>query len=50
MWNFDASQLANLAAKAAASKLPLVQPWAARIGDLAEQAADLALKAEEGCR
>jgi RHS repeat-associated protein len=50
MWNFNVSQLANLAAKAAASRLPLVKPWADRIGDLAEQAADLALKAKEGCR
>lgn len=50
MWDFDVSQLANIAAKSAASRLPLVKPWADRIGDLAEQAADLALKAKEGCQ
>lgn len=50
MWNFNVSQLANLAAKAAASKIPGIKPWAERIGDLAEQASDLALKANEGCR
>ena len=44
------SQLAYLAAKAAASKLPLVKPWVERIGDLAEQAADLAMKAKEACQ
>lgn len=50
MWNFNVTQLTNLAAKAAASKLPHLKPWADRIGDLAEQAADLAMKAKDGCQ
>ena len=37
------------ATKRAASRLPLVKPWAERIGDLADQASDLALKAKRGC-
>ncbi len=47
--NFGWSQLTNLAATAAASKIPLLKPWAERIGDLASQGADLALKTQEVC-
>ena len=47
---FDWSQLTNLAATAAASKIPFVKPWAETIGDLAEQGADLAAHAREACR
>jgi hypothetical protein len=50
MLNFDVSQLPSLAGKAAASGLPLVKPWADRIGDSSEQAADLALKTKEACQ
>jgi hypothetical protein len=46
---FDWSQLTNIAATAAASKIPFVKPWADTIGDLAEQGADLAAKAQEAC-
>lgn len=49
LWHFDTSQLANLAAKAAASRIPVVRPWADRIGDLAEKASDLAMQSDEGC-
>jgi len=48
--NFNWSQLAGLAATAAASKLPFVKPWADRIGDLAGQATDLANSAKEPCQ
>ena len=50
LWNFDASQVVNLATAAAASRIPFLKPWAERIGDLAEKAGDLASKAEEGCQ
>src|SRR5229473_667313 len=45
--NFDVGQLVNLASKAASSRLPLGKPWADRIGDLSEPAADPAMKAKE---
>ena len=48
--NFALSQLANVTAAAAASKIPFIKPWAKRIGDLAEQAADLAHQAKEACK
>ena len=48
--NFAASQLANLAGRTAATRLPFVRPWADRIGVLAEQASDLATKANEVCQ
>ncbi len=35
---------------AAASKIPLLKPWAETIGDLASQGADLALKTKEACK
>lgn len=47
--NFAASQLASLAATAAYSDLPMIKPWAKRIGDLAERAAQLATKVKEAC-
>jgi RHS repeat-associated protein len=47
--NFEWSQLANLAAKAAATGIPLLKPWADTIGDLAEQGADLSVAAAEAC-
>ena len=46
--SFNYSQLANIAAKAAASRIPIVKPWADRVGDLAEQACDLAVRAKGG--
>ena len=48
--NFALSQLVNLTATAAASRLPIVRPWADRIGDLAEMAADVAHQAQEVCK
>ncbi|HEX5323706.1 MAG TPA: hypothetical protein VFW40_07965 [Capsulimonadaceae bacterium] len=49
MRNFDVSQLTNLAATAAASKVPGLESWAETFGNLAEQAADLTMKEEEAC-
>jgi hypothetical protein len=48
--NFGWGQLANLAATAAASKIPIVKPWADTIGDLAERGSDLALQTREACQ
>jgi hypothetical protein len=48
--NFNWSQLANLAAKAAASKIPGLKPWAETIGDVAGEGVDLATKAKEACQ
>lgn len=45
---FEWGQLANLAAKAAASRIPVVKPWADRIGDIAENGAKLATRAKNG--
>jgi RHS repeat-associated protein len=47
--NFNWSNLTNIVTAAAASKIPYLDKWADLIGDLAEQAADLALKSEEAC-
>jgi len=48
--NFNSSQVANLIAQAASSRIPLVGRWAETIGDLAEQAADLGATATEACQ
>ena len=48
--SFDWGQLTNLAAKAAASRIPFVKPWAETIGNLAEQGTHLAAHAQEVCR
>jgi RHS repeat-associated protein len=48
--NFGWSQLANLTAKAAASRIPAVERWSETIGDLAEQASDLTQNAAEVCQ
>jgi RHS repeat-associated protein len=48
--DFNSSQVTNLVAQTAASKIPLVARWAETIGDLAEQAADLSVTATEACR
>lgn len=50
LMNFDASNLINLSANAAASKVPGVRAWADTIGDLVEKATDLAVKANEACQ
>jgi hypothetical protein len=50
LWQFDTGQVVNLTTTGVASGIPFLKPWAERIGDLAEKAADLASKAkEEGC-
>jgi len=50
LWQFDEGQAINLSSAAVTSGIPFLKPWAERIGDLAEKAADLAAKAkEEGC-
>jgi hypothetical protein len=48
--NFGWGQIANLAAKAAASRIPTLEPWSDTIGDLAERASDLTHSAQEVCR
>jgi hypothetical protein len=48
--DFGWGQLTNLAAKAAASKIPTIEPWSDTIGDLAERASDLTNSAQEVCR
>jgi hypothetical protein len=47
---FSLSQLANIAAAAAASRIPIIKPWAKTLGDLAEEGFDLSNKAKEACR
>jgi hypothetical protein len=47
--DFNSSQVANLIATAGASRVPLVSRWAETIGNLAEQATDLAATAKEAC-
>lgn len=47
--DFNSSQVTNLIAQAATSRIPLVARWAETIGDLAEQAADLGATAKEAC-
>ena len=50
MRDFNWTQLTNLAATVAAGKIPGVKNWAEVIGDLAEQAADLAVTGGEACQ
>jgi hypothetical protein len=49
MRNFNGSQLTNLLASAAVSKVPGLEPWAETLGDLAEQVDDLTHQEEELC-
>jgi hypothetical protein len=48
--NFALSPLLNVTAAAVASRIPGLKPWAKQIGDLAEQASDVAHEAQEACR
>jgi hypothetical protein len=47
--NFDVSSMVNLAAQAASSKFSSISKWGERIGDLAQQATDVALEARNRC-
>ena len=47
--NFDVSSMVNLAAQAASSRFSAIRRWGERIGDLAQQATDVALEANSGC-
>jgi RHS repeat-associated protein len=49
MLDFNWSQLTNVAATAAASKIPGVGPWAETVGNLAEQGRDMSTNAAEAC-
>lgn len=46
---FGLSTLTNIAATAAASKIPGFSGWAKSIGDATQQAFDLSTKAKEAC-
>jgi len=47
--NFDWTHLSELAATAAASRVPFIGPWAETVGRLAGQAAEISATAEEVC-
>ena len=46
--NFDFTQIEGVLAKSAASKIPLMAPFAGQVGDLASKAADLITNAPRG--
>jgi len=48
--NFNFSQLESIAATASASRIPVLKPWADRIGDLYGKLVDVTAKAKEACR
>ena len=48
--NFDFSSIAGMAAKAAASRIPGVSGFAENVGQLAEQAAEIAADAQAACQ
>jgi RHS repeat-associated protein len=50
LMNFNVSQLAGLAATAAATRVPRIKKWAERLGDLAAEATGIAMEAKGGCQ